>query len=83
LAYEKYDCSICQVDDTTHRNLLAIAAGVNQKHNVDIVVKKVVQSRKSCLLFAYGCLPPGLSYVYEFSFLQKILRLRFSIMMAK
>jgi len=42
MAYKKHDSFFCQVDDTTHRNLLAIAAGVKQKRNVDTVVKKVV-----------------------------------------
>lgn len=42
-----------KVDDATHRNLLAIAAGVNQKRNVDTVVKKFLAENFTIALFHY------------------------------
>ena len=32
-----------QVNDYSHRNLLAIPVGIEQKHNVDAIVQKVIQ----------------------------------------
>lgn len=42
-----------KVDDTAHHNLLAIAAGVKQKHNVDTIVQKFLAENFTIELFHY------------------------------
>lgn len=42
-----------KVDDSRHHNLLAIAVGIKQKHNVDTIVQKFLAENFTIVLFHY------------------------------
>ncbi|KAJ8434918.1 hypothetical protein Cgig2_003357 [Carnegiea gigantea] len=50
LSYIMFDS---QVDDSHHHNLLAIAVGIKQKHNVDTIVQKFLAENFTIVLFHY------------------------------
>ncbi|KAF9618301.1 hypothetical protein IFM89_000936 [Coptis chinensis] len=44
-----------QVEHQSHRNLLAISAGIKQKKNVDTIVQKFFSENFTVILFHYDC----------------------------